>query len=83
MPTSSIRDLDAEPLQRGDTSPRFGEILDRLALGHLEHDLRQLQRRLVENLANVVDDLLVGEMASGQVEAELQMRRAPITAPAS
>ena len=30
------RDLDAEPLQRGNDPPRLGEILDRLALGHLE-----------------------------------------------
>ena len=59
VPTSSIAILHAEPLQRGDDPPRLGEVFDRLPLGDFEDDLRQLQRRLVEYLANVVDDFLV------------------------
>ena len=68
------RNLDTEPLECSNNSPRLGEILERLTLGHLEHDLGELQQRMLENLADVVDDLLAGEMTSRQVEANLEMR---------
>ena len=68
------RDPHAEPLQRRDDAARLGQVLQRLALGHFEHDLRQADRRLLEDLAHVLDDLFVGEMPRRQVEADLEMR---------
>ena len=71
------RHLAAELLQRRDDAPRHVEILERLALGHLEHDLRQADRRAGEDLAHLLDDLFVGEVTRGQVEAELDARPQP------
>ena len=53
------RDLAAELLQRRDHVPRHVEILERLALGDLEHDLRQADRRSGEDLADLLDDRFV------------------------
>ena len=56
------RDLAAELLQRRDDAPRHVEVVERLALGDLEHDLRQADRRSGEDLAHLLDDLLVVEV---------------------
>ncbi len=71
------RHLAAELLQRRDHAPRGVEVLERLALGHLEHELRQPDRRAGEDLAHLLDDRRIGEVTSGQVEAELDARAQP------
>jgi len=52
----------AEALQGGHHTARLGQTLQRLALGDLQHDLRQPDRRLLEDPADVLDDVLVVEM---------------------
>ena len=37
------RDAHAEALQGGDDAAGLGQVLDRIALGHFQHDLRQIE----------------------------------------
>src|SRR5262249_16454479 len=67
------RDLAAEPLQRGDDATRRGKIVERLPLGDLEHDLRQLDWRVLEDVVHLADDPVVGEVTCREIEADLEL----------
>src|SRR6202008_2430373 len=60
-------DAHAQSLQSCNDLTGFREILDRVALGHFQHDLRKLDQRICEDVAYIIDDRRLTEELAGEI----------------
>ena len=67
-------DLAAERLQGGNDAAGRAEAFELVTLGHLQHDLREPDRRALENYTDIIENCRILEMQGRDVEAEVHLR---------
>ncbi len=68
---------NAEALKGSNGLPGFREVLDGVALGDFQHNLREFYRRARKDAAYILDGRRLAEQLAGEIEWNSQVWSAP------